>query len=516
MTLSKLPLRVKLVGTIAVPLAVVLVAMALLIAEASRTQAALRHSREESLVIAKAVQQLKVDTIQVQQWLTDISATRGQDGLADGFDKAAERHTSFLRIAAQLTEALRAEPDRVAALKTIVDSFELYYATGIKMAHGYIEGGPASGNQLMGEFDQTAERLTGALEPFVQAQLMELDSALLQVSDRTIRLRRIMIGAALVSLFISVAGLVATLRSITRPIDRIVTQLSSSAEETAAAAGQVSAASQTLAAGANRQAASLEETSASLEELTGAAQRNAAHTEQARDLVRQARASADRGVDSMRAMTQAMDAIQRSSRDVAVIIKNVDEIAFQTNILALNAAVEAARAGSAGAGFAVVADEVRTLAQRSAAAARETAQKIADASSRAEQGHQLGATTAQQLDEIVSQVKQIDALMDELTDSAKSQNEGVKQIAATARDLDGITQANAASAEEGASASAVLTADARILHDVIADLDILVHGHSTAFAAAAPTAAPRGPDVSSSGPAPAPRATRGALVTTGS
>ncbi len=105
-------------------------------------------------------------------------------------------------------------------------------------------------------------------------------------------------------------------------------------------------------------------------------QRNAANAQHDNDLAIAARLAADRGATDMQSMTGSMDAIKASSDDIAKILKTIDEIAFQTNLLALNAAVEATRAGEAGAGFEVMANEVRSLAQRAAAAAKETADKI--------------------------------------------------------------------------------------------------------------------------------------------
>jgi hypothetical protein len=168
------------------------------------------------------------------------------------------------------------------------------------------------------------------------------------------------------------------LRTTTTNLLRIASQLVDGAHAVSTAAHQVSAASQTSAAGATQQAASLEQTAAALEEVSSMTKRNAQAANEAKALSGETRAAADIGSSEMVELKQAMDAIKASAANIAQILKSIDEIAFQTNILALNAAVEAARAGEAGAGFAVVADEVRALAQRSAKAARETADKIAE------------------------------------------------------------------------------------------------------------------------------------------
>ncbi|HWA26912.1 MAG TPA: methyl-accepting chemotaxis protein [Lacunisphaera sp.] len=264
-----------------------------------------------------------------------------------------------------------------------------------------------------------------------------------------------------------------------------INQLETTAGHTAAATTQVSSTSQMLADRASKQAATLEETSASLEEIGSMTRRNAENAQRAKSAAGQARGATEAGTGQMRAMHQAMHAIQSSSAEISKIIKTIDEIAFQTNILALNAAVEAARAGEAGAGFAVVAEEVRALAQRSATAAKETAAKIEDSVAKSTQGAQLSGEVARSFESIRTHVVQLDSLIGEISTASSEQTQGIDQVRDAVSELDRVTQANAASAEESASAAEDLGAQAGSLNEAISALRTLVT-HATPADALAP------------------------------
>ncbi|MFO1447839.1 MAG: methyl-accepting chemotaxis protein [Opitutaceae bacterium] len=272
---------------------------------------------------------------------------------------------------------------------------------------------------------------------------------------------------------LSVASWIAE-RRISTPLRRVMTSLGASAAETTTASAQVSNASNALAAGSSEQAASLEETSSSLEEMRSMTTRSSESAITAKTSAGQARDAAESGAEQMKRMTVAMDQIQESSQEIAKIIKTIDEIAFQTNILALNAAVEAARAGEAGAGFAVVADEVRSLAQRSAKASRETADKIESALVRSKQGAEISKSVGVSLSTILQHSRDVDRLVGEIAHSAQEQKQGIGEIANAVAQMDTVVQRNAAGAEETASAAEELNAQAFELQEVVRDLGSMV------------------------------------------
>jgi methyl-accepting chemotaxis protein len=166
-------------------------------------------------------------------------------------------------------------------------------------------------------------------------------------------------------------------------------------------------------------------------------------------------------------MSTAIVKIKDSSDQTAKIVKTIDEIAMQTNLLALNAAVEAARAGEAGRGFAVVAEEVRNLAQRSAQAAKNTADMIAESVKNAEEGVKISSEVSVSFDRIATSSKKVNDLIGELASASKEQAQGIKEVNNAVSQMDKVTQQNAANAEESASASEELSSQAQELQAMV-------------------------------------------------
>ena len=265
-------------------------------------------------------------------------------------------------------------------------------------------------------------------------------------------------------------------RGINKALSRIVEALTDGSDQVASASGQVSSASQSLAEGATEQAAGLEETSSSLEEMSTMTRQNADNAQQANTLASDARKAADNGAESMTRMNTAIQDIQKSSEETAKIIKVIDEIAFQTNLLALNAAVEAARAGEAGKGFAVVAEEVRNLAMRSAEAAKNTSSMIEESVKNSNNGVDIAGEVGKVLDEIVQGVGKTTDLVGEIATASQEQAQGIDQVNTAVSQMDKVTQQNAANAEESASASEELSAQAEQMNQIVSELIAMVGG----------------------------------------
>jgi methyl-accepting chemotaxis protein len=264
------------------------------------------------------------------------------------------------------------------------------------------------------------------------------------------------------------------IRSLSRSLLGISDALETGAGKTAEAAGQLTAVNQTVAAGCVEQGSAVAETGAALEQMSVMIRCTADNAARAKECAGQARQAAAAGAETMAAMDAAMRSIGTSSAEVAKIVKQIDEIAFQTNILALNAAVEAARAGEAGAGFAVVAEEVRSLAQRSAEAARETAERIEAAIERSRQGTASCDRMGSSLAEIAERATAADKLVAEIATAAQEQAQGIRQIGTAIAQLDQVTQENAARAGEGATAAADLSGEAAAVRDHVDRLRSLV------------------------------------------
>ena len=215
------------------------------------------------------------------------------------------------------------------------------------------------------------------------------------------------------------------------------------------------------------QAASLEKTAASMEELSSTVKQNADSAKQANQLASTASNVAIKGGDVVAEVVATMSSINESAKKIEDIISVIDGIAFQTNILALNAAVEAARAGEQGRGFAVVAGEVRSLAQRSASAAKEIKELIADSVSKTAEGTRQVENAGSTMQDIVTSVKRVTDIIGEIAAASLEQSAGIEQVNEAIMKMDDVTQQNTALVEEAAAAAESLMEQAEELMNAV-------------------------------------------------
>lgn len=262
--------------------------------------------------------------------------------------------------------------------------------------------------------------------------------------------------------------LLAALKEMNASLVNTVSEVRVSTDTIATASSQIAAGNLDLSSRTEEQAASLEETASSMEELTSTVKQNADNARQANQMVVSASDHAVKGGQVVAQMVSTMGSIKESSRKIVDIIGVIDGIAFQTNILALNAAVEAARAGEQGRGFAVVASEVRSLAQRSAAAAKEIKELIGDSVEKVDAGGRLVVETGESMEQIVTAVKQVADIMSEIAAASAEQSSGIEQVNIAITQMDEVTQQNAALVEEAAAASSSMQDQAANLASTVA------------------------------------------------
>jgi len=266
----------------------------------------------------------------------------------------------------------------------------------------------------------------------------------------TVRVSSAGVSGPIEAVVTHVNALLDTMMHVVERIKRATAQVKTGANE-------IARGSANLNQRAEEQVASLERSSASMQGMAGNVRTTADYAEQARQLALAAHEQAQKGGNIVSETVDAMRGIGIASRRIAEIIGVIDEMAFQTNLLALNAAVEAARAGEHGRGFAVVASEVRSLAGRSATAAREIKELIAEGVRRTELGEKLVEQSGHALGEIGMAVKRVTDATARIAEASQAQANGIEQVSEAVVRMEEMTQQNVALVEKTSAATRAIT-----------------------------------------------------------
>ncbi len=393
----------------------------------------------------------------------------------------------------RVTDAYRGDFDKMKnSLNCTIDAVRLMVADSAALAKGAVEGtlknrAEASGHQ--GDFARVITGINDTLDAVIKP--MEESAGVLAIlANRDLRARVKGDYAG------DHANMKDSINTMAESLHAAITQVTGTTDQLSAASEQIAASSQTVSQGTTEQASALGETSSTLEEIASMTRQNADNTQQAKALAQATKVAASAGSISMAQMVESMGKLRAAAEGTAEIIRDINEIAFQTNLLAVNAAVEAARAGDAGRGFAVVAEEVRNLALRSKEAAKKTKELIKLSVKLAEEGGTISHAVSGNLAGIVTSVSKVTDIVGEIAIASQEQARGVDQVNKAIQQMGQAVQQSAANSEETSSSAAELSSQAQDLAALagsfqLGSMQTAVRASARKFGAAPRLATPR-------------------------
>ena len=443
--------------------------------------------KDESVVYAELAQDMKLDVVGVQQWLSDISATRAQDGLNDGLDEAEKSRSAFFEKLEQFKVMYTEEGDQdgLSAVDELGKAMSAYHQQGVVMAKAYIEGGPASGNKIMGDFDVAAANIQDKIEPFIEQQMNELNYEMELAANSVKKMTTSLIVGSVMMLLIIVTATWYLVFTITRPISKVsemlkdisegegdltsrlsvsgkdeiaelseyfnrfviklqdmfrevvngistmssaTTELAAVSEQMSSSAENISGESESVAAAAEEMSVNMSSVSAASEQVTTNMGLVATSSEEMAGTItgvakstEHAASVTDKAVTVAGSASEKIKELGTAAQEIGKVTDAIAEISEQTNLLALNATIEAARAGEAGKGFAVVANEIKELAKQTAEATLEIKNKI--------EGVQTSTSDS------VTQIEEVTGVINEINETVAIITKTVEEQAAATSEI---------------------------------------------------------------------------------
>lgn len=471
---------------------------------------------------AQSATKLKLATVQVQQWLTDISATRGADGFDDGFKEAQNWSNQFKKELLFLKGSVKDEKI-ISMLPQLEISFNEFYEMGKQMAGVYIKDGHEAGNKFMEKFDPFASKITDQLEAINEALNKPIQDKFSDIFEMISFSEKVFLYLTAISLLGSIVFVFINIRSAAKNMNIILASLTDSSENVYKQSSNLSRLAEELSQATTEQAASLQETSSSIEEINSMINANTENAKQSSSVSEESLGTAERGKVVVDHMLNAIedintsnigiiDQINETNKEIENIVKIINEIGtktkvindivFQTKLLSFNASVEAARAGEQGKGFAVVAEEVGNLAAMSGAAAleitnmlevsvktveaivRDSKEKIGkliiNGKEKVETGTRVAHECEEVLNEIVSSVASVSKMVLEISSASQEQAQGVQEITKAIAQLDQVTQQNSSNSAESANVAGTLSTQSEELSSLVQSMARAIGSSSVA------------------------------------
>jgi hypothetical protein len=412
--------------------------------------------------------------LQVQEWKNILLRGHDKGGYEKhlaGFEKAERSVQQALDAAAAIAPTLGVDPEEVHATRRAHAELGQNYRLALREFSIAEPATSAKVDQRVAGVDRAPTAAIDALAVrFAQKGEARMQAVGQDLEWRGGWFQRVIVVGSIFGVALGAAFGWWMSIAVARHVGQTAGRMLERTHAVATAARQVAQSSQSVATTSSQQAASLEESSSVLAEVSAAVKQNASHADEARAVSHTNRTAADQSAAEVAQLQTAMQEVAEASGGIAKIVRSIDEIAFQTNILALNAAVEAARAGEAGAGFAVVAEEVRSLAQRSAQAARETADKITDATQKSSRGAALANRVGESLHRVIDGTRSVDQLISHIADASGEQARGLEQAVGSMQHIGTLTQSNTAAAADTATAARQLEGEAGELRTELSSL----------------------------------------------